>query len=285
MYADSNTTILEIMKDPYSILGVDKTSSANEIKKAYRKLAKEYHPDKAEGNEEKFKEIADAYETLSNPQKKARYDQMSNNPFADFGHDFTGSMFEDLLRNQNFSGAFNQRYGFNTKGRNTTGLLRITLADAYYGTSRDVQLGMKTVKLDIPAGIRSGQKLRLKGLGQRGQTEELNGDLIMTIEVGEDPRFYVDNQGLHTIKNINLYDALLGGKGKLDCFDKTITFTIPPGTNSGKVLRIKGKGFPIYKQEGKYSDLLIGIHVDIPTNLDEEDKELIRKIKNKYIDE
>jgi curved DNA-binding protein len=270
------------MKDPYSILGVDKTSSDKEIKKAYRKLAKENHPDKVEGNEERFKEIADAYDTLSNPQKKAQFDQMSNNPFADFGHDFTGSMFEDLLRNQNFSGAFNQRYGFNTKGRNTTGVLRITLADAYYGTNRDVSIGMKTIKLDIPPGIRSGQKLRLKGLGQRGQTEDLNGDLIMTIEVINDHNFFVDNQGLHTIKNINLYDALLGGKETIDCFDKTITFTIPSGTANGKVLRVKGKGFPIYKQEGKFSDLLISVIVDIPTDLDDEDKKLIQKLKDKH---
>ena len=270
------------MKDPYNILGVDKTSSENDIKKAYRKLAKEYHPDKAEGNEEKFKEIADAYETLGNPQKKAQYDQMANNPFADFGHDFTGSMFEDLLRNQNFSGAFNQRYGYNSKGRNSTGVLRITLADSYYGTSRDVRIGMKTVKVDIPPGIRNGQKLRLKGLGQRGQTEDLNGDLIMTIEIINDNNFFVDNQGLHTIKNISLFDALLGGKDSLDVYDKKISFSIPSGTSNGKVLRVKGKGFPIYKQENKYSDLLISIIVDITTNLDQEDKKLIEKIKNKY---
>jgi len=269
------------MKDPYSILGVNKTSSADDIKKAYRKLAKEYHPDKQKGNEEKFKEIADAYDTLGNPQKKARHDQAQSNPFgAGFGGDFSESMFEDLLRNQNFSGAFNQRYGYNQKGRNSTGVLRITLADSYYGTSRDVSIGMKTIKVDIPPGIRSGQKLRLKGLGQRGQTEELSGDLIMTIEVINDNNFFLDNQGLHTIKNINLFDAILGGKETIDCFDKTITFTIPPGTANGKVLRVKGKGFPVYKQ-ATFSDLLISIIVDIPTNLDEEDKKAIQKIKDK----
>jgi len=191
-------------------------------------------------------------------------------------------MFEDLLRNQRFSGAFDQRYGYNQKGRNTTGVLRVTLADAYYGTSRDVSIGMKTIKLDIPSGIRNGQKLRLKGLGQRGQTEELSGDLIMTIEVMNDNNFFIDNQGLHTIKNISLYDAILGGKSSIDCFDKVITFTIPPGTPNGKVLRVKGKGFPVYKQSGTFSDLLISVMVDIPTNLDDEDKKMIQKIKDKY---
>ena len=171
---------------------------------------------------------------------------------------------------------------FNSKGRNTQGVLRITLSDAYYGTSRDVGIGMKTIKVDIPPGIKTGQKLRLKGLGQRGQTEELNGDLIMTIEVVNDNDFFIDNQGLHTIQNISLYDAILGGKGILNCFNKTITFTIPPGTSNGKVLRVKGKGFPIYKQEGKFSDLLISIMVNIPTNLDLEDKAMIQKIKNKH---
>lgn len=271
------------MKDPYNILGVDKTSSENDIKKAYRKLAKENHPDKVSGNEEKFKEIADAYETIGTPQKRQAYDQRRTNPFGDFGGggDF-GDMFEDLLRNQNFSGAFNQRYGYNTKGRNTSGVLRISLADAYYGTSRDVALGMKTIKLDIPPGIRSGQKLRLKGLGQRGQTEELSGDLIMTIEVISDNNFFVDNQGLHTIKNISLFDSLLGGKEIIRCFDKNITFTIPKGTPNGKVLRVKGKGFPVYKQENKFSDLLISIIVDIPNNLDDEDLKKIQEIKDKH---
>ena len=140
---------------------------------------------------------------------------------------------------------------------------------------------MKTIKVDIPAGIKSGQKLRLKGLGQRGQTEDLSGDLIMTIEVISDKNFFLDNQGLHTIKNISLFDSLLGGKDTIHCFNKNITFTIPKGTPNGKVLRIKGKGFPIYKQEGKFSDLLISIIVDIPQDLDDNDLYLIQQIKNK----
>jgi curved DNA-binding protein len=271
------------MKDPYKILGVDKTATEEVVKKAYRKLAKQYHPDKSTGNEEKFKEAAEAYEILGNPQKKARHDQGQTNPFGGgFGEGFSDSMFEDLLKNQNFSGAFNQRYGYNTQGRNTQGVLQITLVDAYYGVSRDIGIGMKTVKVNIPPGIKSGQKLKLKGLGQRGQTEELNGDLIMTIEVLNDQNFFLDNQGLHTIKNISMYNAILGGTDTLSCFNKTITFTIPPGTANGKVLRIKGKGFPIYKQDGKFTDLLVSIIVDIPTDLDLEDKAMIQKIKNKY---
>ena len=271
------------MKDPYKALGVDKAASPDVIKKAYRNLAKEYHPDKQKGNEEKFKEVADAYDTLNNPQKKAQYDQRQRSPFGGgFSEGFSESMFEDLLKNQNFSGAFNQRYGYSTQGQNTQGRLQISLTDAYYGITRDIGIGMKTIKVNIPAGIKNGQKLKLKGLGQRGQTEELSGDLIMTIEVIADTNFFIDNQGLHTINNISIYDAILGGKGTLNCFNKTITFTIPPGTTNGKVLRVKGKGFPIYKQEGRFTDLLISIIVDIPTNLDLEDKGMIQKIKNKH---
>ena len=270
---------MEMMKDPYTILGVDRNTPLDDIKKAYRKLAKEHHPDTADGNEEKFKEVADAYETLSDPQKKAMHDQQQHNPF---GGVYSDNMFEDLFKSQSFAGSFNQRFGFNSKGRDTSGVLRISLSDAYFGTHRDINIGMKTVKIDIPAGITNGQKIRLKGLGQRGQTEELCGDLIITIEVINDNTFFLDNQGLHTIKNISIYDAILGGKDSIDCFDKTITFSIPPSTANGKVLRVKGKGFPIYKQKGKFTDLLISVIVDIPDNLDEEDKMLIQKIKNKH---
>ena len=265
------------MKDPYKILGVDRNATEGDIKKSYRKLAKEYHPDKSSGNEEKFKEVADAYETLSNSQKKAQYDRGSNNPF---GGGFSDSMFEDLLRNQNFSGAFDQRYGFNNKGSNITAQVYVTLEDAYYGCAKQIRLGTKIVSVDIKSGVKPGQKMRLKGLGQRGMTEELNGDLIVTILIQDDPNFYLDQKGLHTIKHIDLYDALLGGKGEVKVFDKTITYSIPKCVKNGTMLRIKGKGFPSYGNPNLLGDFYINVLVDLPNSLTEEQEELIKKVKD-----
>lgn len=265
------------MKDLYKILGVDTNATEGDIKKSYRKLAKEYHPDKSSGNEEKFKEVADAYETLSNPQKKAQYDQRSTNPF---GGGFSDSMFEDLLRNQNFSGAFDQRYGFNNKGSNITAQVYVTLEDAYYGCTRQIRLGTKVVSVDIKSGVKPGQKMRLKGLGQRGMTEEQNGDLIVTILIQDHPNFYLDQKGLHTIKHIDLYDALLGGKGEVKVFDKTITYSIPKCVKNGTMLRIKGKGFPSYRNPDLLGDFFINVLVDLPSSLTEEQEELIKKVKN-----
>lgn len=265
------------MKDPYKILGVDRNATDDEIKKSYRKLAKEYHPDKSSGNEEKFKEIADAYDILTNPKKKA---QMDGNPFANFEEAF----FEDFIKNSggnfgNFSG-FSGRSGFNTKGQNITAQIHITLEQAYYGCNKEIRLGTKTVSVDIKPGIKPGQRMRLKGLGQRGMTEELNGDLILTIHVQDDPNFYLDQKGLHTIKHIDLYDALLGSKGEVKVFDKTINYTIPKCVKNGTMLRIKGKGFPAYNNPQIIGDLFVNILVDLPSNLTDEQEELIKKVKH-----
>ena len=122
--------------------------------------------------------------------------------------------------------------------------------------------------------------MRLKGLGQRGMTEDQNGDLVLTVLIQDDPNFYLDQKGLHTIKHIYLYDALLGGKGEATVFDKTITYTIPKCVKNGTMLRIKGKGFPAYNNPSMYGDFFINILVNLPSELSDEQELLIKKMKD-----
>jgi len=264
------------MKNPYDILGVNKDASDKEIKKAYRKLAIKYHPDKSEGNEERFKEVASAYDILSNPKKKAAYDNQRSNPFGNFDHDF----FEDLIKQSGFSDQFNSRYGWsNSRGANTQGKMTITLEEAYHGASREIRVGMRTVSVNIPAGVKPGQRLKLKGLGQRGMTEDQHGDLLLTIDILDTNELFLDEKGLHTIKRINLYDALLGGKGTVEVFGKTIRYTIPSCVQHGKVLRIRGKGFPVYNNTNMFGDLYVNIFVVMPEKLTKEQISLVDEMK------
>lgn len=263
------------MRDPYSILGVNRNSTDDEIKKAYRNLAMKWHPDKEGGDEERFKEIADAYETIGDSLKRRNYD--NRNAFH-----FDDSIFDDIIKSGGFTDMFNNRYGFtNGKGSDVKANIMVSLEEAYFGTTREIRIGLKTVNVNIPQGIKNGMKLRLKGLGQRGQTEDLNGDLILTVEVLEDPNFFIDNIGLHTIQKINVFDAMLGSKSTIKIFDRNITFQVPEGTQNGKVLRIKEKGFPIYNRPNEYNDLLITIIIEIPEVIDEQSKKDLKVIKER----
>lgn len=265
------------MKNPYHILGISESASDSEVKKAYRKLAKEHHPDRG-GDDDKFKEIADAYETLTDPRKKSQWKNQSR-----FGGGFDDQFFEDFIRNQGFSDMFNNRYGWSQsgKGQNMKAQIQITLDDAYHGTSRELRLGMRTVSVNIPCGVRHGQKLRLKGLGQKGMNEDLNGDLILTIAVIEHSDYILDNRGLHVFKTIDMFDALLGGKSSVGVFDRKINFTIPPGVQNGALLRIQGNGFPIYNQPDRYNDLFINVLVSLPNDLTPDELDLVKQIKDK----
>ena len=264
------------MKDPYKILGVDRNADEADIKKAYRKLAKQYHPDKSTGNEDKFKEIADAYEAITDPKRRGN---IGGNPFG-----FTDEFFEDFIKSGSgggFSSMFNKRYGpNNNKGGDVTTQIHILLEDAYYGCKRSIRIGTKTVNVEIKPGVKPGQRMRLKGLGQKGMTEEQNGDLILTILILDNPNFYLDQKGLHTIKHISLYDALLGGKAEVNVFGKTITYTIPKCVKNGTMLRIKGKGFPNYNNPDVLGDLIVNILVNLPESLTEKQEELIKKMKD-----
>lgn len=266
------------MIDPYKILEVNQNATDEEIKKAYRRLAKEHHPDRTHGDDTKFKEIAEAYEILSDPKKKAQWNTQSR--FS--GGGFDEQFFEDFLKNQGFSGMFNNRYGWadNGKGQDVKAQIQISLEDAYHGVNREMRIGMKPISVSIPKGIRNGQRLRLKGLGQRGLTEELHGDLILTVVVADHSDYMIDNRGLHKIHRVNVFDVMLGGKGIIDIFDKKISFTIPPNTQNGTLLRIQGKGFPLYNQNEACGDLYVNILVDLPKTLNEHEKNLLLQVKN-----
>lgn len=265
------------MKNPYDVLGLNKSATETEIKKAYRALAMKHHPDKG-GDEELFREIVNAYETLSDPKKKSHYD--SYTAYRQ-GYDADDQFFEEFLKAQGFSDMFNNRYGWsqNGKGNNIKSELYLNLNEAYFGTKKEIRLGLKTVSVSIKPGIKNGQKLRLKGLGQKGLTDDLNGDLILSVFIQNDSEYLLDDRGLHKIHTIDIFDAVLGGKSIIQIFDKKISFTVPKGTQNGTILRISGKGYPIYDSDGKYGDLYIKITIDIPNDLTDKEILLITNLK------
>jgi curved DNA-binding protein len=269
------------MKDPYTTLGLHSSATDDEIKKAYRKLALEFHPDRNNGDDEKFKEISNAYEIINDPIKrsKLKLDSSMENVFND-------DMFSEFFRHNSFADNFNTAYNWNqnTKGVNVTSQIHITLDEAYFGVKREVRLGLKSISVTIQPGIINGQRLRLKGLGQKGTRDELNGDLILTIIILDHLDYMIDNKGLHKIHKICVFDAILGGKSFINIFDKKINFTIPQGTQNGTMLRIQGKGFPIYNKLDKFSDLYINVLIELPKNLNENELLLIADVK-KALDE
>jgi curved DNA-binding protein len=255
----------------HQVLGVSPSATEDEIKKAYRKLAKEHHPDKG-GDEAKFKEISLAYEQLTNPQPSFN---------AQHGQHSYDTSFDDLFNSGAFRDMFNQRYGWqnNGKGSNINMNLTITMEEAYRGTERQVQIATKTIKVTIYPGAFEGQKLKVKGYGQRGMTEEQNGDLIIIVHILQHDLYIKDQLGLHLVKEIDLYSAILGGEEIIDIFGDKIKFTIPSGTQNASSLRIRGKGFPVYGNVTQRGDVYVRVMVSLPSNLTEEQKELFMKLK------
>ena len=300
-------------KDYYKTLGVDKDASQDEIKKAYRKLAMKYHPDRNEGNknaEEKFKQITEANEVLSDPEKRKKYDTLGSNWkqyqsqgqgfndfFSNYGGGGGGSQYtysgnlDDLFGNiSGFSDFFESFFGRSSsfgrqqnrksrKGQDFEATLYIPLIEAYNGTTKEISVGGKRVRVKISPGTKDGKKLRLKSLGNEGMNGGEKGDLYLTIKIEKDPYFELDDNNLYYDLYIDLYTAVLGGKKQVITLGgKTINITIPEGTNSGKTLRLKGLGFPTTENSKTYGDLLVRIKVDLPQNLTREEKELFKKL-------
>ena len=301
-------------KDYYKIIGVDKNASQDEIKKAYRKLAMKYHPDRNQDNkkaEEKFKQVTEANEVLSDPEKRKKYDSLGSNwkqyqsqgqGFDDFysnygrggggaQYSYSGNL-DDLFGNiSGFSDFFESFFGRSgtatgrtqrvrsRKGQDFEATLYIPLIETYNGTTKEISVGGKRVRVKISPGTKDGKKLRLKGLGNEGMNGGEKGDLYLTLKIEKDPYFELDGNNLYYDLYVNLYTAVLGGKKQVITLGgKTINITIPKGTDSGKVLRLKGLGFPTSENSKIYGDLLVRIKVELPQNLTKEEKELFEKL-------
>ena len=301
-------------KDYYKIIGVDKNASQDEIKKAYRKLAMKYHPDRNQDNkkaEEKFKQITEANEVLSDPEKRKKYDTLGSNWkqyqsqgqgfedfYSHFGSSGRGAQYsysgniDDLFGNiSGFSDFFESFFGRSgaaagrtqsvrsRKGQDFEATLYIPLIETFNGTTKEISVGGKRVRVKISPGTKDGKKLRLKGLGNDGMNGGEKGDLYLTLKIEKDPYFDLDENNLYYDLYVDLYTAVLGGKKQVITLGgKTINITIPKGTDSGKVLRLKGLGFPTSENSKIYGDLLVRIKVELPQNLTKEEKELFEKL-------
>lgn len=296
--------------DYYQILGIDKHASQDSVKKAYRKLARKYHPDLNPNDKEaaeKFKQINEANEVLSDPEKRKKYDQYGENwrhgekyekarQQQQYGHGTEGSQFYSQadFGEGNFSDFFEQMFGraagggFSShtsggrsrqfKGQDFHAEVEITLREAYTTHQRTFTINEKNVRITIPAGISDGQKIRLKGYGAPGINNGPAGDLYITFKILEDTHFKRLDNDLYTTINIDLYTAVLGGDTTIDTMDGKVKLKVKPETQNGTKTRLKGKGFPVYKQEGQFGDLIVTYNVLIPTNITSQQKELFKQL-------
>jgi curved DNA-binding protein len=304
-------------KDYYQTLGVARNASESEIKKAYRKLAMKFHPDRNRGNrqaEEKFKEINEAYEVLGDPQKRARYDklgsayqnwQSSGTPGGfdwsqwtgdtphggtrvDFGDisdvfsEFFQSIFGDIPIQQ--SGTFSRGGRARTGGGRTQRSelppvdVTITLQEAFSGTTRVVQKETRRLEVKIPPGSQSGTRIRLAGEGAIGSGGRA-GDLFLVISVAEDPHWERRGDDLYTEAPVDVYVLLLGGEARVSTIDlKTVMLTIPPETHVGQSFRLAGLGMPHLSDPSRRGDLFVKVQANLPTHLSEEEKKLLQEL-------
>jgi len=296
-------------KDYYQVLGVNKKATQDEIKKAYRKLAVKYHPDKNPGvksAEEKFKEISEAYEVLGDPEKRKQYDNLGANwkqyqqggfdqgPSAGRGRSRTypyGAPEEDLFGGSGFSDFFESFFGrgrghagpfgqgdYDFPGGDLTGEIPVTLEEAYHGTERIVDLGGEKIKVKIKPGAYEGLTLRAKGKGQKGHSGKA-GDLHLTISVQPHPVYQRTGDDLHMEQSVDLFTAMLGGKQEISTLSGKINITLKEGTQNGKVVRLKGKGMPVYGKPGQHGDLYIKLLVKLPEHLTPLQRQMIQKLQ------
>jgi curved DNA-binding protein len=289
-------------KDYYKVLGVAKGASQDEIKKAFRKLAVKYHPDKNPGDkkaEEKFKEINEANEVLGDAEKRKKYDELGENwkdyqeqgapgsqqrnsqrTYHDFGEGFGGEFsdfFESFFGGSGFGGFGGQQRSRTRKGHDLTAEMEVSLHEIFYGGTKMVTIDGERVNMKLKPGMRDGQILRMKGKGGRGAGGAESGDLLITIRIIPDPKFERRGDDLYFDQHLDAITATVGGKISIQGFDKTVSMNIPAGTDSDKVFRLKGMGVPKFDDATARGDAYVKVKIVVPKNLTEEQLNLLKK--------
>ena len=300
-------------KDYYKTLGVERNAAEKDIKSAYRKLARRYHPDVNPGDksaEEKFKEVSEAYEVLSDKEKRAKYDQfgqhweqMAQQPGAggqpggpmwdSFTFDYGGPAGQGEAGSggpEGFSDFFEMLFGQQRRGATTTGHRRhapakghnieaemeVSLEDAFHGTKKSFSLNGRKLEVTIPKGVKDGQKIRLANQGEEGPAGK--GDLLIKIKVRSHPVYERRDDDLYVDVPVDYMTAALGGEVQVPTLTGRVTMKVPPGTSSGRVFRLPGQGMPKLKDGGR-GNLYAKVRVTIPEAMNDKERELLEQIK------
>jgi curved DNA-binding protein len=284
--------------DYYNVLGLQKNATADDIKKAYRKLAKQFHPDANPDDvtaKKKFQQINEANEVLSDVENRKKYDK--------YGKDWQHSeAFDQQARqrqqySQQFSGNdtdggfsdfFSSMFGGGGGGRRSTGKqkgqdlnanFQLNLSDTFKTHQQTITVNGKNIRITIPAGIEDGQVIKLKGYGQASPNGGTAGDLYLTFKLNNDTFFKRVGNDLQITQEIDLYTAVLGGDITLNTLHGKVKLKVKPETQNNTKIRLKGKGFPVYKQEDEFGDLFVTYLVKLPTNLSEKEIELFTELQ------
>ena len=285
--------------DYYKILGVDKKSPEEDIKKAYRKLARKWHPDLNPNDKnahQKFQQINEANEVLSDPEKRKKYDQYGK----DWQH---AEQFEQQRQSQrhsqhaggqqfsgdadsDFSSFFESMFGGSGRSRQTkfrgqdyNAELKLSLQDVLETHQQTLTVNGKNIRITIPAGIENGQVIKLTGYGAPGVNGGPAGDLYITFSIAAHPLFKRSGNDLYSTSPISLYTAMLGGETTIDTMTGKVKLKVSPETQPGTKIRLKGKGVPVYKKEGESGDLYITYEITLPTNLTDQQKALFSELR------
>ena len=288
--------------DYYKILGVDKSATQKDIKSAYRKLARKYHPDLHPNDKDakkNFQLVNEAHEVLSDPEKRKKYDQYGQdwkhaeesehaNQYNRHYDSQPSSGFSETTSDSDFSDFFESLFGSSARGGRNRQVrfrgedynaeLHLDLIEAYRTHQQTLTVNGKNIRITIPAGIENGQTIKIAGHGGPGVNGGPNGDLYITFSVDNLPDIKRLGDNLYTTVEIDIYTAILGGEIIINTLDGKVKLKVKPETQNGTKVKLKGKGFPVYKQEGHFGDLYVTYAIKIPTNLTAKQKELFNQL-------